>query len=85
MMAYDLNGNFTSEISNSKTLNTLSPEIYDLLTPPYPEEHPYIVEDWEGAGSFASTGKANNFQQMTQSFFHQIRNKRYADKSVAGI
>ncbi|MCH1415707.1 MAG: penicillin acylase family protein [Candidatus Actinomarina sp.] len=69
MMAYDLNGNFTSEISNSKTFNTLSPEIYNLLIPPYPEEHPYIVEEWEGRGTFVSTGKANNFQQMTQSFF----------------
>jgi len=69
MMAYDLNGNYTSEISNSKTFNTLSPEIYNLLIPPYPEEHPYIVEEWEGRGTFASTGKANNFQQMTQSFF----------------
>ena len=69
MMAYDLNGNYTSEISNSKTFNTLSPEIYNLLIPPYPEEHPYIVEEWEGRGTFASTGKANNLQQMTQSFF----------------
>ena len=69
MMAYDLNGNYTSEISNSKTFNTLSTEIYNLLIPPYPEEHPYIVEEWEGRGTFASTGKANNFQQMTQSFF----------------
>ena len=69
MMAYDLNGNYTSEISNSKTFNTLSPEIYNLLIPPYPEEHPYIVEEWEGRGTFASTVKANNFQQMTQSFF----------------
>ena len=69
MMAYDLNGNYTSEISNSKTFNTLSPEIYNLLIPPYPEEHPYIVEECEGRGTFASTGKANNFQQMTQSFF----------------
>ena len=69
MIAYDLNGNYTSEISNSKTFNTLSPEIYNLLIPPYPEEHPYIVEEWEGRGTFASTGKANNFQQMTQSFF----------------
>jgi len=28
MMAYDLNGNYRSEISNSKTFNTLTPEIY---------------------------------------------------------
>ncbi|MDA8922756.1 penicillin acylase family protein [Acidimicrobiia bacterium] len=69
MMAYDLNGNFTSEIANSKTYNTLTPEIYNLLTPPYPESHPYIVEEWEGKGSFASSGKSNGFQQMTQSFF----------------
>ena len=69
MMAYDLNGNYRSEISNSKTYNTLTPEIADLLVPPFPDEHPYIVEEWEGKGSFASVGKSKNFQQMTQSFF----------------
>jgi penicillin amidase len=69
MMAYDLNGNYRSEISNSKTYNTLTPEIADLLVPPFPDEHPYIVEEWEGKGSFASIGKSKNFQQMTQSFF----------------
>jgi penicillin amidase len=69
MMAYDLNGNYRSEISNSKTYNTLTPEIADLLVPPFPDEHPYIVEEWEGKGSFASMGNSKNFQQMTQSFF----------------
>jgi len=69
MMAYDLNGNYRSEISNSKTYNTLTPDISDLLIPPFPDEHPYIVEEWEGKGSFASMGKPKNFQQMTQSFF----------------
>ena len=40
-----------------------------MLTPPYPDEHPYIVEEWEGKGSFASVGKANNIQQLYQSIF----------------
>ena len=40
MMAYDLNGNFQQEIRNSKTFNSLTPEISSLLTPPYPDEHP---------------------------------------------
>jgi len=69
MMAYDLNGNFQQEIRNSKTFNTLNPDIAELLTPPYPEEHPYIVEEWEGKGSFASLGKPSNIKQIYQSVF----------------
>jgi len=69
MMAYDLNGNFEQEIRNSKTFNTLTPEIAELLSPPYPDEHPYIVEEWEGKGSFASIGKSNNIEQLYQSLF----------------
>ena len=69
MMAYDLNGNFQQEIRNSKTFNSLTPEISSLLTPPYPDEHPYIVEEWDGNGSFASVGKANNIKQLYQSIF----------------
>ena len=69
MMAYDLNGNFEQEIRNSKTFNTLTPEIAELLIPPYPDEHPYIVEEWEGKGSFASVGKSNNIEQLYQALF----------------
>ena len=69
MMAYDLNGNFEQEIRNSKTYNTLTPEIAELLRPPYPDEHPYIVEEWEGKGSFASVGKSNNIEQLYQALF----------------
>ena len=69
MMAYDLNGNFEQEIRNSKTFNTLTPEIAELLIPPYPDEHPYIVEEWEGKGSFASVGKSNNIEQLYQAVF----------------
>ena len=69
MMAYDLNGNFEQEIRNSKTYNTLTPEISELLRPPYPDEHPYIVEEWEGKGSFTSVGKSNNIEQLYQALF----------------
>jgi len=69
MMAYDLNGNFEQEIRNSKTYNTLTPEIAELLRPPYPDEHPYIVEEWEGKGSFTSVGKSNNIEQLYQALF----------------
>ena len=69
MMAYDLNGNFEQELRNSKTHNTLSSEIIDLLIPPYPEEHPYIVEEWAGKGSFAKLQKQSNIQQFSQSIF----------------
>ena len=69
MMAYDLNGNFQQELQNAKTHNTLSSEILDLLTPPYPEEHPYIVEEWEGKGSFASLDKQSSIREFSQSVF----------------
>ena len=69
MMAYDLNGNFGQEIQNARTYNTLSEEVLNLLTPPYPVDHPYIVEEWEGRASFASFNKPNNIQQFSQSIF----------------
>ena len=69
MMAYDLNGNFGQEIQNARTYNTLSEEVLNLLTPPYPVDHPYVVEEWEGRASFASFNKPNNIQQFSQSIF----------------
>ena len=69
MMAYDLNGNFGQEIQNARTYNTLSEEVLNLLTPPYPADHPYIVEEWEGRASFAAFKKPNNIQQFSQSIF----------------
>ncbi len=69
MMAYDLNGNFGQEIQNARTYNTLSQEVLNLLTPPYPADHPYIVEEWEGRASFASFSKPNNIQDLSQSIF----------------
>jgi len=42
-MAWDLRGNMGEEIERAVLLKTLTPEQVDLLFPPYPEDHPVIV------------------------------------------
>ncbi|MBI3175474.1 MAG: penicillin acylase family protein [Chloroflexi bacterium] len=42
-MAWDLRGNMDEEITRAVLLKTLTPEQVDQLYPPYPEDHPVIV------------------------------------------
>jgi penicillin amidase len=42
-MAWDLKGNINSEIERAVLLKTLSPEQVAALFPPYPQDHPVIV------------------------------------------
>ncbi len=51
-MAWDLRGNMDEEIARAVLLKTLTPEQVDSLYPPYPSDHPVIVNKiGEGAGS----------------------------------
>ncbi len=42
-MAWDLRGNMGDEIERAVMLKTLTPEQVDLIFPPYPQDHPVIV------------------------------------------
>jgi penicillin G amidase len=42
-MAWDLRGNMSEEIERAVLLKTLTPQQVDLLFPPYPADHPVIV------------------------------------------
>ena len=42
-MAWDLRGNMDEEITRAVLLKTLTPEQVDELYPPYPTDHPVIV------------------------------------------
>ncbi len=52
-MAWDLRGNMDEEIARSILLKTLTPQQVDQLYPPYPQDHPVIVNKI-GAGTTAS-------------------------------
>jgi len=52
-MAWDLRGNMDEEITRAVLLKTLTPEQVDQLYPPYPEDHPVIVNKI-GDGTAAS-------------------------------
>jgi penicillin amidase len=52
-MAWDLRGNMDEEITRAVLLKTLTPEQVDQLYPPYPEDHPVIVNKI-GDGASAS-------------------------------
>jgi len=77
MMAYDLNGNYDAEIRNAKTYGSLSDSINKLLKPPFPQNHPYIVDEWVSTGSFVS----NNNSDIVKSLFisYATRDLRFTD------
>lgn len=50
-MAWDLRGNMGAEIERAVLLKTLTPEQVDELFPPYPEDHPVIVQEMVGTAS----------------------------------
>ena len=47
-MAWDLRGNMNNEIERAVLLATLTPEQVESLYPPYPEDHPVIVNEIGG-------------------------------------
>ena len=47
-MAWDLRGNMGNEIARAILLKDLTPEQVEALYPPYPEDHPVIVEELGG-------------------------------------
>ncbi len=55
-MAWDLRGNMGDEIERAVLLKTLTPEQVDLIFPPYPEDHPVIVNKI-GEGTSAVEGQ----------------------------
>jgi penicillin amidase len=46
-MAWDLRGNMDEEIERAVLLKTLTPEQVSALFPPYPQDHPFIVNQIE--------------------------------------
>src|SRR5512143_2360883 len=55
-MAWDLRGNMSEEIERAVLLKTLTPKQIDQLFPPYPADHPVIVNKI-GDGSSAASPK----------------------------
>jgi len=60
-MAWDLRGNMGEEIERAVLLKTLTPEQVALLFPPYPTDHPVIVND-------LGTGTSANAPTRPQAF-----------------
>ncbi len=54
-MAWDLRGNMAEEIERAVLLKTLTPEQIDQLFPPYPSDHPVIVNNIGVGSPSAST------------------------------
>lgn len=50
-MAWELGGNMDTEIDRAKLLTALTPAQIAELYPPYPEDYPTIVKDWESASA----------------------------------
>ncbi|MBV6395520.1 MAG: Acyl-homoserine lactone acylase QuiP [Anaerolineales bacterium] len=73
-MAWDLRGNMGDEIERAVLLKTLTPEQVDLLFPPYPEDHPVIVNQIpvEGQTSKVSPGAGNSAFDYSQLDLDQL-------------
>ncbi len=56
-MAWDLRGNMNAEIERAILLKTLTAEQIDVISPPYPEDHPVIVSEIGGEAVAASTSQ----------------------------
>jgi penicillin amidase len=65
-MAWDLRGNMGSEIERAVLLKTLTLDQVNELFPPYPEDHPIIVQEMGGE---AVNGQASTFNQQSQSTY----------------
>jgi penicillin G amidase len=51
-MAWDLRGNMSEEIERAVLLKTLTPQQIDQLFPPYPSDHPVIVNELSNTSAF---------------------------------
>jgi penicillin amidase len=60
-MAWDLRGNMDEEIQRAVLLKTLTPQQVDQLYPPYPSDHPVIVNKIGDGGTSAQTTTASSF------------------------
>lgn len=58
-MAWNLGGNLSEEIERAVLLKTLTPEQVDQLFPPYPKDHPVIVDELPGQASNSAAGAAS--------------------------
>ncbi|MEA5623868.1 penicillin acylase family protein [Nostoc sp. UHCC 0251] len=72
VMAYDLGRNFQSEIERAILLKTLSPTQVEELFPPYPEDLPVILPEFQGgeageAGEAEEAGGGNNVEVLFNS------------------
>jgi len=61
VMAWDLGGNLDGEIEKALLLGSLTPEQVNDLVPPYPQDKPVIVPD------FQVTGDAQEDEDLTQN------------------
>jgi penicillin amidase len=59
-MAWDLRGNMDNEVERAILLKTLTPEQVDALFPPYPQDHPVIVNK---IGEGSATGVFRTYPQ----------------------
>src|SRR5512140_1186897 len=60
-MAWDLRGNMSEEIERAVLLKTMTPKQIDQLFPPYPADHPVIVNKiGDGSGSANSTPSSSS-------------------------
>lgn len=57
-MAWDLRGNMDEEIQRAVLLKTLTPEQVDELFPPYPADHPVVVDEFSVSGAAPSGAAA---------------------------
>ncbi|MGD8455318.1 MAG: penicillin acylase family protein [Anaerolineales bacterium] len=68
-MSWQLGGNLDTEIERAVLLATLTPEQIAALYPPYPEDYPTIVKDWDSASTgYPVTAQSDLLSHFTTAF-----------------
>ncbi|OKH39557.1 penicillin acylase family protein [Nostoc calcicola FACHB-389] len=69
VMAYDLGRNFQSEIERAILLKTLTPAQVEELFPPYPQDLPVILPEFEKKKDAGTRGNGDTVKEYSENFF----------------
>ena len=84
-MAWDLRGNMGDEIERAALLKNLTPEQVDVIFPPYPQDHPVIVNNIGDGTSAAPALSSPSFNIPAESLAALEHNASLLDPLLGAI
>jgi penicillin amidase len=84
-MAWDLRGNMGEEIERAVLLKTLTPEQVDQLFPPYPSDHPLIVNQIGEGSTSAAAAALSGFDLPSETLAALEHNAALLDPLLGAL